>query len=357
MFADIVSSWQNGDATQLGSILHISFKDHPDIYNRFLAQRNKAWVGTIEDLIAYGDSALVIVGAGHLVGPENLLQLLRARGYTIEQIPAHAEIAALSPENLAHALYIRSGMEEQLINLPVAIQLGFDQELNQDDRIRQIPQDVYVNIKGLIAESFAAGNLISMVRRNMEAQMGQDEMQSVLNWLDSPFGKKCTQLFTTSLTPNTSAELQKFMTNGQHAPPSLARLKLIRELASATKTLETTLEIAANTQLVVTTVIAATLPDEQHRPFSEILDKVNKNRPLLKQKVDQQITPLLLHMCRSLSDAELEQYLAFARSNTGAQYYRSMFNGIKLALMDSSIKFGSSMEELEWERRQGGETL
>jgi len=41
MSATIVSSWENGDATQLGSILQISFKDHPDIYNRFLAQRIK----------------------------------------------------------------------------------------------------------------------------------------------------------------------------------------------------------------------------------------------------------------------------------------------------------------------------
>jgi len=100
MFDSIVRAWETGDAAQLGSILAISFKDHPDIYNRFLTQRNKAWVGKIKDLIACGDTALVVVGAGHLVGPENLLQLLRASGYTIEQIPAHAEIAAPSRENL-----------------------------------------------------------------------------------------------------------------------------------------------------------------------------------------------------------------------------------------------------------------
>ena len=357
MLYDIVSSWENGDATQLGSILHISFKDHPDIYDRFLVQRNKAWVSKIEDLIAYGDNALVIVGAGHLVGPDNLLQLLRNRGYTIEQISAHEEIATLSPENVAHTLYTRSGMDEHLKNLPLVIQLGFDKERNQDDRIRHIPQNVYVNIKGLIAESFATSNLIATVRRHMEAQMSQDEMQSVLSWIDSPLGEKCSQLFTPSLTLNALAEPQKFMTNDLHDPPSLTRLKLIQELTSATKTLETILEIATNTQLVITTVITATLPDEQQKPFSEILDMVNKNRPLLEQKVDQQITPLLLHMCRSLSDAELEQYITFARTNTGAQYFGSMFNGIKLALMDSSIRFGSSMKELAWEKRQSGETL
>jgi uncharacterized protein YbaP (TraB family) len=91
MFADIVSAWEMGDAPQLGSILNISFKDHPDIYNRFLAKRNKEWVTKIEDLIMQGDTALVVVGAGHLVGSDNLLQLLRNRGYTGEQIGSSTE--------------------------------------------------------------------------------------------------------------------------------------------------------------------------------------------------------------------------------------------------------------------------
>jgi uncharacterized protein len=91
MLADIVKAWEQGDAPRLGSILTISFKDHPDIYNRFIVQRNKAWVDEIEDLMAYGDTALVVVGAGHFAGPNNLLQLLRNRGYTIEQIGSSTE--------------------------------------------------------------------------------------------------------------------------------------------------------------------------------------------------------------------------------------------------------------------------
>jgi uncharacterized protein YbaP (TraB family) len=356
MFADIVSAWKTGDTARLGSILTISFKDHQDIYNRFLTQRNKAWVNKIEDLMAYGDTALVIVGAGHLVGPDNLLQLLKDKGYAVEQIPAHAGVAAISPENLAHALYIRSGMEEQIRNLPLAIQIGFDQVRDQDDRIQQLPEDFYVNIKELLAESFAADNLNTMVLRHMEAQISQAEMQRVLNWLNSPLGKRGTQLFKTSLTPKSPAKLQEFINTMQQSPPSSTRLKLIQELATATKTTEITLEIAINTQLVVTTVITATLPAVQQRPFSEILDEVEKNRPLLEPRVDQQIQPLLLYMYRSLSDAELEQYITFAKSSAGAQYYRAMLNGIKLALMDSSIRFGASMAQLEWKRKQKGGT-
>ena len=353
MFADIVSAWETGDAARLGSILSISFKDHQDIYNRFLTQRNKAWIRKIEGLMAYGDNALVIVGAGHLVGPDNLLQLLKDKGYTVEQIRAHAGVAAISPEDLTHALYIRSGMEEQIRNLPVAIQIGFDQVRDQDDRIQQIPQDFYVKIKELLAESYAADNLNAMVRRHMEAQMSQAEMGRTLNWLNSPVGKRCTELYKASLTSRAPAKQQELMTTMQQSPPSSTRLKLIQELAATTKTTETILEIAVTTQLVVTTVITATLPSVQQRPFSEILDEVDTNRLLLEPRVDQQIQPLLLYRYRSLSDAELAQYITFATSSAGAQYYRSMLNGIKLALMDSSIRFGASMAQLAWKRKQG----
>jgi uncharacterized protein YbaP (TraB family) len=91
MLPAIVDAWENGDAAGLGTIMTMSFKDLPDIYDRFVAQRNKAWVSTIERLIAQGGNTMVIVGAGHFVGPENLLQLLQSKGYTIEQIRASAE--------------------------------------------------------------------------------------------------------------------------------------------------------------------------------------------------------------------------------------------------------------------------
>jgi uncharacterized protein YbaP (TraB family) len=91
LFPDLVNAWKNGDAARFGDIMAISYNDLPDIYNRFLAQRNKEWVNTIEDLMVYGGTVLLVVGAGHFVGPDNLLQLLRDKGYTIEQISSRTE--------------------------------------------------------------------------------------------------------------------------------------------------------------------------------------------------------------------------------------------------------------------------
>ncbi|MCK4485485.1 MAG: TraB/GumN family protein [Desulfobacterales bacterium] len=85
MFSDIVESWKTGDVDKLESIMKISFKDHPDIYHRLVTQRNKEWITKIENLMKQDDNVLVIVGAGHLAGTENILELLKKKGHKIRQ--------------------------------------------------------------------------------------------------------------------------------------------------------------------------------------------------------------------------------------------------------------------------------
>jgi uncharacterized protein YbaP (TraB family) len=85
MASDMVTSWKTGDVNKLNSIMKISFKEHPDTYDRIVIQRNKKWVSQIENLIRQNDNVLVIVGAGHLVGAESILDLLRQKGYKTEQ--------------------------------------------------------------------------------------------------------------------------------------------------------------------------------------------------------------------------------------------------------------------------------
>jgi uncharacterized protein YbaP (TraB family) len=83
--SELIEAWASGDTQSLGSIVGLGFKDHPEIYKRMVVQRNRNWVTQINDLIQKGDNALVIVGAAHLVGNENVLSLLRSKGYKIEQ--------------------------------------------------------------------------------------------------------------------------------------------------------------------------------------------------------------------------------------------------------------------------------
>ncbi|UCD72345.1 MAG: TraB/GumN family protein [Syntrophobacterales bacterium] len=82
---DMVSYWKTGDADGLHDLFFKSFKDYPNIHDRLLIQRNKKWILKIENLIRENKNVLVIVGAGHLVGPDGLIDLLEKKGYTLKQ--------------------------------------------------------------------------------------------------------------------------------------------------------------------------------------------------------------------------------------------------------------------------------
>lgn len=82
---DLVGSWENGDADKLHILLSESFKDYPHLHNRLLIQRNKNWVKEIESALKKNKNVLFIVGVGHLVGPESVVDLLKKKGYQVKQ--------------------------------------------------------------------------------------------------------------------------------------------------------------------------------------------------------------------------------------------------------------------------------
>jgi len=83
--ARLVESWRAGDAPGVERIVLSELKQEPLIYQRLLVERNRNWIPKIEALFARPRHALVVVGAAHLVGPDGLITMLRAKGYTVEQ--------------------------------------------------------------------------------------------------------------------------------------------------------------------------------------------------------------------------------------------------------------------------------
>jgi len=81
----LVSSWKAGDADAVERIVLAEVKQDPLLYQRLLLERNQNWLPQIEELVARPKPAFVVVGAAHLVGPDGLLTLLKAKGYRVEQ--------------------------------------------------------------------------------------------------------------------------------------------------------------------------------------------------------------------------------------------------------------------------------
>jgi len=83
--ANLVKYWENGDVKKLDSFITASLKDFPEIYDRWFVSRNKRWLAEIKKLIGKNENVFIVVGAGHLVGRDGLVELLGKQNYNIRQ--------------------------------------------------------------------------------------------------------------------------------------------------------------------------------------------------------------------------------------------------------------------------------
>ena len=87
--AKLHAAWRAGKAHVLWQDMAVQMKkEYPNLYQRINVARNDAWVPKIEKRLTDSgkDDTLVVVGALHLLGPDGVVEKLRAKGYAVERV-------------------------------------------------------------------------------------------------------------------------------------------------------------------------------------------------------------------------------------------------------------------------------
>ena len=82
----LTGAWKAGDAAAVERIVLDDLKDDPVMYERLLVGRNRNWLPRIDALFTRNGRTFVVVGAAHLVGPDGLLAMFKAKGYQVDQL-------------------------------------------------------------------------------------------------------------------------------------------------------------------------------------------------------------------------------------------------------------------------------
>lgn len=85
----LTQAWVSGDTKSMESLLTKSLSEDKRlsaIFEKLIFERNRRMVSKIEDFLRTKGTYFVIVGAGHLVGSQGVIELLRGKGYLIEQL-------------------------------------------------------------------------------------------------------------------------------------------------------------------------------------------------------------------------------------------------------------------------------
>ena len=249
-------------------------------------------------------------------------------------------------EALVQELYRKSGLENQVVQIPALMQLGFDQASAADDQLGAMPRSVQLQIREAFKYAYAPDTIKATITAECREGLSASDVKKVLAWLNSALGQQCTRLEEAATDPKKYQEIQKFASQLSASPPSQDRIKIIQQLDAAVKATDTSVEVAMNMQLAVAIAIVASMPVEQQPARDQLTASIEQSRPQLEYALRNQTLVSMLYTYQSLTDQELNRYIAFASSPSGTNYHTVVSAGMQKALLQGGYKLGESIAEI-----------
>jgi len=83
---DLITAWKQGDEDKLYKLcLAPMKKEYPKLYETLIADRNREWLLKIEHYLQTSQNELILVGVGHLVGEDGIIEHLIKSGYKVNK--------------------------------------------------------------------------------------------------------------------------------------------------------------------------------------------------------------------------------------------------------------------------------
>lgn len=85
MLFELTAAWKNGDTQKIEGLMLDDILKYPRVYQKLMVDRNEQWSAQISAFLDQGKNAFIVVGAAHLAGQDSVVEMLRKKGYAIEQ--------------------------------------------------------------------------------------------------------------------------------------------------------------------------------------------------------------------------------------------------------------------------------
>lgn len=80
------AEWISGKLKSLEASINRVATEQPEVYQTFFSRRNHLWAEQLIEYLGDGRDTFVAVGTGHLVGPDNLIELLARHGHEARRV-------------------------------------------------------------------------------------------------------------------------------------------------------------------------------------------------------------------------------------------------------------------------------
>ncbi len=227
---------------------------------------------------------------------------------------------------LIQELFVKSGLAQHIPSYQEQISVYLNAYK------AQLPPQVFSILEKEIRFIFEPNKLRNRVLFDLELNLDIKTIRHALVWLNSPLGKKITQLEEQASTKRTVEEIVAYMQKLGSNPPSANRVKIIKKLDTLTHATNTATDVGIYIGLSI--IIALNKMNSNSPPFDEakLRQYIEGQRSQIRPSVEQEIQASFLYTYQTLTDEELLDYIKFAESEGGKVYHEVILQSLLDAL-------------------------
>ena len=238
-------------------------------------------------------------------------------------------VSVASQADVHRQLYETAGWPDQRANFSDALTAAQQRYKNT------LPAAVYQALVTNSNRRFAADAIDRRAQQALRQHV--DQPQSALEFFQSPLGRK---VVSAEVLAGRREQIARYENGIPRIDAGSNRQLLIRHLAQALPASEAGAEVSLALAGVAADSLSQMIPGILGGQQAQGL--LNSQRQRLMQQIDADLDNTLLHVYRDLSDAELEEFVEFAQSEAGKDYYQAALEALR-----AGLAVGMSSDQLQ----------
>ena len=246
---------------------------------------------------------------------------------------AQSKASAASIDELMH----KSGISVQMDQVESIIQASLVEQQTDNASVQKFDLKT---LREAVAKAYAGDVVREEVRRQLAATLSQTDVNEVLTWLSSDLGQRLTKLEEQHMVAAALLMQDEEKMTALIDGLSARRKATLGKFVKAIRAGETGVEMTINTTLGLTYGMALAAPHGIIPDFVRIKEELESQKPELVAAYEQYGVVQFALIYQSVSDSDLDKYLAFAESAVGKRYHDATIQAMDVALTRAARELG-----------------
>lgn len=192
-----------------------------------------------------------------------------------------------------------------------------------------LPVEVLNVFNSVVKVRYSPDYYRSSMLKTLDEALTMEELLELVEWYNSPLGKKILQLEAFANNPTNEASIERYIEERlSKQVPRSSRAELIQELMIALDLVEHGTELAATASIGVQRLLKEVMPVTK-KYFTKPSPALKaREKPEIRREMQKKMKGILFYTFRTVSDEEIRLYLDFSRESAMKNFQRGQAQAI-----------------------------